>query len=320
MDGNRNWMQAFTLVLCAVLLGLNLWQGHKIEALRQEMWSARSSVMDDVRSVSRQVSALSSRIEEGEKLVRDWELAPAGIDKASNSLLTEVSLNLKEWGEGTEVRLTAHQGSGTRIVSLKDTGTGRFSGDLPVSLAGEALSLEVCVDSGGTSRQEELGGWDDIAMLLPLRITGTGYAGPTYRDGVFSLNGYTVDLTDQSYQPAAAAEPSFYLQRNGETVWEAEGVMPEDDWAASGLSREEAREAGFLRDGAYTPCKPLEAECQSGDTVALFFTCRDEYGLKYTFPLERWEIDPGWMSGSHSGSAGGGGSNGPAASPVLSWD
>lgn len=299
MDGKRSWMQTFTLVFCAMLLGLNLWQGRQIEALRQEMWSAQSRVMDDVRSVSRQVSALSSQVEEGEKLVRDWELAPAGMDKDAGSLLTEVSLNLKEWGEDTEVRLTARQGSGTRIVSLKNTGTGRFSGNLPVSLEGEALSLEVCVDSGGTSRQEELGGWDDVAMLLPIRLTGSGYGGPTYQNGVFSVDCYTVDLRDQNDRPAAAAEPSFCLQKNGETVWEG---------------------AGLLQDGAYTPGKALEAECRSGDTVALFFTCRDEYGLKYTFPLESWEIDPGWMSGSRSGSAAGWGSTAPATSPVLSWD
>lgn len=306
----RNWLQVATLILCAALLGLNLWQGRQIEALRQEMWNAQKGILNDFNSMRQQVTGLSARIAEGEKLVRDWELAPTGMDKETNSLLTEVSLNLKEWRADTEVWLTARQGSNTNIVYLKDTGTGRFSGSLPVSLAGETLSLEVRVDGGGTSRQEELGGWDDVSMLLPVQISGSGYGEPTYRNGVFSVDDYSVNLTDRNYEPAAVKEPAFYLQRNGETVWEAEGVPRMDAWAASGLSMEEAREAGLAVEGSYSIDGPAEAECQPGDAMALFFTCRDEYGLKYTFPLESWQVDG---DGRMPVTA-------PGSSPALSWD
>lgn len=316
----QKWMQAVTLGLCAVLLGLTLWQNAQITNLQNQLDNARNGIQGSVNTLYGRVTALESRMEEGEKLVRDWELTPAGMDKEAGSLLTECSLTLKEWRADTEVWLTARQGSDANLVFLENTGSGRFAGSLPVSLTGGALSLEIRISSDEANRQEELGSWDDIALLLPLRITGTSYGGPTYQDGVFSLDSYTVDLTDQNDQPAAAEEPVFSLRRNGETAWEAKGVMPEDDWSASGLSPEEAREAGFLRDGAYSTGGAVEVECQPGDTLALFFTCRDEYGLKYTFPLESWEVDPNWMTGSHSGSAAGGGSIGPAAGPVLSWD
>lgn len=306
----RNWLQVATLILCAALLGLNLWQGRQIEALRQEMWNAQKGILNDFNSMRQQVTGLSARIAEGEKLVRDWELAPTGMDKETNSLLTEVSLNLKEWRADTEVWLTARQGSNTNIVYLGSNGTGQFSGSLPVSLAGETLSLEVRVAGGGTSRQEELGGWDDVSMLLPVQISGSGYGEPTYRNGVFSVDDYSVNLTDRNYEPAAVKEPAFYLQRNGETVWEAEGVPRMDAWAASGLSMEEAREAGLAVEGSYSIDGPAEAECQPGDTVALFFTCRDEYGLKYTFPLESWQVDG---DGRMPVTA-------PGSSPALSWD
>lgn len=297
----RNWLQTATLALCAVLLAVTLWQGQKISELRAQAASLDRRVIETAQNTRMAINDLSSQIAEGEKLVRDWELSPTGMDKTANSLLTEFSLNLKEWREDTEVYLTARQGSGVNIVYLGNAGTGRFSGSLPVSLAGEALSLEVRVDGGGTSRQEELGGWDDISMLLPLRITGSGYGGPTYRNGVFSVEGYTVDLSGRDSAPAEAEEPSFYLQRDGETVWEAEGVPPVDDQV--------------LREGAYTPGKALEVECQPGDTVALFFTCRDAYGLKYIFPLESWEItgDSGGRDLRHTVAA-------PAVSPILSWD
>lgn len=306
----RNWLQTATLILCAVLLGLNLWQGRKIEVLRQEMWNAQKGILNDFNSMRQQVTGLSARIAEGEKLVRDWELTPTGMDKGTNSLLTEFALNLKEWRADTEVRLTARQGSGTKSVPLEGDGTGRFSGALPISLAGEVLSLEIRVDGGGTSRQEELGGWDDVSMLLPVQISGSGYGEPAYRNGVFSVDDYSVNLTDRNYEPAAVKEPAFYLQRNGETVWEAEGVPRMDAWVASGLSMEEAREAGLAVEGSYSIDGTAEVECQSGDTVALFFTCRDEYGLKYTFPLESWQVDG---DGRMPVTA-------PWSSPALSWD
>lgn len=286
----RNWIQALTLVLCAVLLAVTLWQGREIEGLRQEIWNVQSSVSNDVGFVKQQVAALSSQIAEGERLVRDWELTPTGMDKGTNSLLTEFSLNLKEWRTDTEVWLTAHQGSGTRIVTLGDNGTGRFSGALPISLAGAALSLEVRVDSSGTSRQEELGGWDDVSMLLPLQMSGSFYSGPTYQDGVFSLGEYSLKLSDRNNVPAVVEEAVFFLRRNGETVWK------------------EVPQEGVCSTGG-----PVEIECQPGDTVALFFTCRDEYGLKYTFSLQSWEITGDGEKGDIRHTV-------PEASPVLSWD
>lgn len=306
----RNWLQTATLILCAALLAVTLWQGEKISELQAQAAALDRRVIETAQNTRMAIGDLSSRIAEGEKLVRDWELAPTGMDKETNSLLTEVSLNLKEWRADTEVRLTARQGSNTNIVYLGSNGTGRFSGSLPVSLAGEALSLEVRVDGGGTSRQEELGGWDDVSMLLPVQISGSGYGEPTYRNGVFSVDDYSVNLTDRNYEPAAVKEPAFYLQRNGETVWEAEGVPRMDAWAASGLSMEEAREAGLAVEGSYSVDGPAEAECQPGDAMALFFTCRDEYGLKYTFPLESWQVDG---DGRMPVTA-------PRSSPALSWD
>lgn len=285
----KDWVQALTLVLCAVLLAVTLWQGREIEGLRQEIWNAQSSVSNDVGFVKQQVAALSSRLGEEEKLVREWELAPTGMDKERACLLAEFSLTLKEWQADTEVWLTARQGSGTSIVSLGDNGTGRFSGALPVSLTGKALSLEVRISSDGVNRQEKLGGWDDIATLLPVQMFGSGYSGPTYRNGVFSLGEYDVDLADQNGVPAAVEEPLFSLQCNGETVWEGTGVP---------------------KEGACSTGGSVEIECQPGDTVALFFTCRDEYGLKYTFPLESWQAESGGRMPVTA----------PGARPVLSWE
>lgn len=289
MDGKRNGMQTLTLALCVLLLGLNFWQSGQIADLRDRLDNAQNLMMDGMDHLQSRVASLEARIEEGEKLVREWELTPAGLDQASGSLLTEVSLTLKEWRADTEVWLTAHQGSGTQIVTLENAGTGNFSGPLPVSLAGEALRLEVRVSNDGTSRQEELGGWEDIAMLLPLRISSSGYSGPEYQNGIFFLDDYVLYLVGRGGEPAAAEEPVFFLQRNGVTVWEAEAAAPEEN--------------GYSTGGT------AEAEGQAGDTMAMFFTCRDASGLRYTFPLESWEIAKDIIRNTA-----------PAASPILSWD
>lgn len=306
MEEKRNRIPGLTLAICLVLLGLNLWQNARITELQDQLSSAQNRIMDRVDALHGRMTALETQAAEGEKLVRDWELAPAGMDRKTHSLLTEVSLDLKEWRADTEVWLTAHQGSGTRIVTLESTGTGKFSGPLPVSLEGEAISLEVLVESDGTSRREELGGWGDAAMLLPVQMSGSGYSGPEWKSGVFSLGEYVLNLSGPDYAPVSVTEPVFSLRCNGETVWEGPGVSPEE---AAGVPAEEIAQM-VPQEGAWSTGGPVEIQCQPGDSVAMFFTCRDEYGLKYTFPLERWQVESGGRMPVTA----------PGSTPDLSWD
>ncbi len=306
MDGKRDWGQMAALALCAALLGLNLWQGRRIDALEAQGAALDRRVIETAQNTRMAIQDLSSRMAEGEKLVRDWELSPTGMDRKSG-LMTEVSLTLKEWRADTEVWLTAHQGSGTKIVALESDGAGRFSGPLPVSLEGE-LSLEVLVESDETSRREDLEGWTDMSMLLPVRVNGSGYGGPDWKSGVFSLGEYILNLSGPDYAPVSVTEPEFSLRCNGVTVWEGPGLSPEDAMAAGVPAADILAMAP--QQGAYSTGGPVEIPCQEGDAVALFFACRDEYGLRYTFPLERWQVESGGRMPVTA----------PGARPVLSWD
>ena len=311
MDGKRS--RTALLALAVILLGLNLWQGVRISDLEGRVAELQNTLVYQMNDLRGTVGGLSRQLEEGEKLVREWELTPAGIDREEECLSAEISLALKEWGADTEVRITARQGPEDSTVFLESQGTGRFTGTLPVSLTvGEALRLEARINSGGTSRQEELGAWDDVSMLLPVQINGSGYSGPTYRNGIFSMGGYNVYLSNQDYEPLAAVEePVFSLKRNGRTVWEAEAVSAREVLESSeGLSGGELEELLEVEDGGYYTAGTAEAECQTGDTLEMFFTCRDAYGLRYVFPLESWEID---AKGKLPVTA-------PAARPLLSWD
>lgn len=292
MERKRNGLLAGLLIFCVLSVSLHLWQLRRISTLEERLSNAQNAVMNNVSALSRQVYALSSQLEERERLALDWGLEPSGIDRASGSLLMEVFLTLKEWQADTEVWLIARQGSHTNTVYLENTGTGRFSGELPVALTavGETFQLEARIGSGGVNRQEELGAWDDTSQLLPLQNSGDRYGGPGYQNGVFTLDDYTVFLSDQDGDPARAEEPVFSLERGGKTLWQGRGTVTEDQ--------------GYSAGGT------VEVPCEAGGRVELCFTCRDEYGLKYRFSLESWEIgQDGWIS-----------STAPGASPVLSWE
>ena len=46
----RDWGKA-AAVLCVLLLGLNLWQGKRLEELEHRISDAQIAIMDDIRSM-----------------------------------------------------------------------------------------------------------------------------------------------------------------------------------------------------------------------------------------------------------------------------
>ncbi|MBR2402879.1 MAG: hypothetical protein IKB01_08970 [Lachnospiraceae bacterium] len=72
-------------------------------------------------------------------------------------------------------------------VDMKGDGTGIFSGQIFLPVEGNnEVFLCTQISGGGLTTKEELGGWGDLSMLLPLQNSGGGWSGPEYRDGVMS--------------------------------------------------------------------------------------------------------------------------------------
>ena len=289
----RDWIKLLTLTLCAVLLFVNFQQGRRLEELERQVSDAQIAIMDDIRNME---SSVYRQMEEANTLVRDWEYSTSVNE--NRWLLVDLSVTLKEWQADTVAELLWSSGNASMregYVPLLGDAAGRFRGtlELPLSEFSGDLQFDVKIVNGEVQRRERLGGWQDVAMLLPLQISSSGYGGPEYQNGIFSVDNYCLYLINRVGEPAAAEEPVYFLQRNGVTVWEAEAAALE--------------EGGYFTDGT------AEAEGQAGDTMALFFTCRDAEGLRYTFPLESWEIIEGGEDRDIRHTA-------PAASPMLSWD
>lgn len=111
-------------------------------------------------------------------------------------------------------------------VDMKGDGTGIFSGQIFLPVEGNnEVFLCTQISGGGLTTKEELGGWGDLSMLLPLQNSGGGWSGPEYRDGVMSsqfsisIRGFAnrmLKVYEDQDGPASVQNPEFYIYKNGE--------------------------------------------------------------------------------------------------------
>ncbi len=284
MDGKRDWMKTATLVLCAVLLGVNLWQGKRLSELERDVRNAQNSIKDDVRELH---SGLSSQLERADRLIQDWDYTTA-VDMEKRCLQVDISVTLKKWREDTvvEVVRTSIDGSGGEdSVTLFNGGKGTFTGvlELPLTTGAAEIILEANIQNGDANRRERLGGLGNAAGLLPVQCTGWGSSGPVYEKdtdqmGRVILPDCEANLYSRYQEVPATTENAFRLARNGETV------------------AEQAAELDGGGSWATYICGELSAECQTGDALTLTFLCRDGDGLGYEFFLDSWTVDEGGLT------------------------
>ena len=132
----------------------------------------------------------------------------------------------------------------------------------------------VTVTTGGISSREEIGGWEDISMLLPVQYSGggAGYSAEL-QNGNVEIDRREVSLRNWNREAASVHDPVFRMLCNGTVVQERPGVRAYDEEDAVTYS---------------TSWKPQP--CKAGDELAETFTCTDDYGLTYTFVLARYRI------------------------------
>lgn len=282
MDGKQNWMKTATLVLCAVLLAVNLWQGKRLLELERAVWSAQNSVMDDIRNMRSSLSSRLGDLERTDRLVQDWDYTTS-VDVEKRCLLIDVSMMMKEWREDTEAELcwTNLNSDGEGSVLLAGDGAGTFTGvlELPAAEPSDGISLDVLIQNDGTRYREKLGGWGDLSMLLPLQTKGGSWGGPEYRDGK-TASDFSIDLENTC--GTKIVEPHFRVYLNGELAQEVPAELREDICADS----------GFMV--CYAPALPdrtWSMACETGDQIRITFCCQDGFGLGYEFPFMEWTIE-----------------------------
>ena len=152
---------------------------------------------------------------------------------------------------------------------------------LPVEQTGE-VSFAVRITTGGQTSREEVTGYSDIAMLLPLVSLGNGsVAGPSYRKESACMEiGLDVELEKQ--YGAKVIDPVFQVLKNGDVVQEIPAKLLEESIAYSDPDKEY-----YAPDTAENK---LEIPCQPSDTVEIHLLCRDSFGLAYDFTTYSYEI------------------------------
>lgn len=295
----KNWMQALCLVLNVVLLVRQIGQ---LNELREAAETDQNRMSEELRTLRNRVADLSSEMRESAELIEDYTLEPTGIDAANHALEADAVLKLKSWSEGSTVALTVTAGFDTNVTVLPVDGTGNCRGRILVPVSGEdELRMEAAITSGGVTTREDLGSWGNIFMLLPLRTSGSGWSGPTYREGVLESN---FDIVLENPGGTEVIDPVFRVYRNEKLVQEI-GAEISDTMTAGGDQTAYAPEL---------PDQTLRLECVPGDTVRITFSCRDGYGLGYEFPFAVWIVD----AETPDNQSGAGASSG-SDSPILTW-
>ena len=298
----NNWIQYLSLVLCAIMLIIIIAQGKKLDEyqshVNNQIETIRRSVNDDMQSIRYYID---NQLENVDKLVSSYEFKPSGIDKDNHCLKAKVSVSLKEWYEDTEVELIATVSQQNVNVDMNGDGTGSFSGQISFPVEGNnEIFLCAQISDGGLTKKEELGGWGDLSMLLPLQNSGGGWSGPEYRDGVMSsqfsisirgfANGMLKVYEDQD-GPASVQNPEFHIYKNGELEQTLQAIagFPEDNIRiAAGLEPQVHAESNEI---TYSVGDKWSIECETGDVIDIHFICYDEYGLGYDFFLQSWKAE-----------------------------
>ena len=266
----KNRVQMLTLVLCAALLGLDLWQLRQLSDLRNQLGSVETNLQMESRRLDEQVQAVRRDMKSAEELVRSWDYSPS-VNPEKRCLDVEVSAMLKEWGEDTAAELLwirENGGEGGGSVPLSGDGAGTFAGtlELPLDELRTEYGLYAVIENGGTRRREPLGLLGSGAELLPVRCDAqTGRIQAEYMKDVFAVYECGAELHTGSLETEGHV---FRLRRNGE------------------VAAEQAAEPGDRSDSYF--CGKLSAEVRPGDEMALTFFCRDKNGLGYEFLLRSW--------------------------------
>ena len=98
------------------MVALVLWQGRRLDTLEQDLWNVQDNLMDRQDQVMDEMGALRQDVQEGERLIADCALEPAGLDPETRSVLLNASVTLKAWSADTDATL---------LLELKGQTTGR---------------------------------------------------------------------------------------------------------------------------------------------------------------------------------------------------
>ena len=281
----KNGIALVSLVLNLVLVALVLWQGSRLDALEQDLWNVQDNLMDRQGQVMDEVDALREDVQEGERLIADCALEPAGLDPEARSVLLNASVTLKEWSADTDAALLLELDGQTTEARLAHAGNGVFTGEAAVPAEENgSLSVTLLADIDGTVTREQAEFVYQLSDLLPVTDGATGTSTPYWEEDTLLLqSGFFFCPYDRDHDYVEVRDPEFRLYRNGELILEETAVYHpmSDDIPYCYYLRE------INKDGLG---ETIPVDAQLGDTLRLAFACQDQFGLAYEFTMDRWQV------------------------------
>ena len=278
----KNWFQILSQALNVALLIALLVTRAELVNTRTILKSNLDGIAYRLSDVDDRITNLSAKQREQTEDLSDFSFEPTGLDPESHTLQADMSITLRRWTADTEVALAVTQNGRTTEQPMSGNG-GVFTAlvSLPVEDTGE-VSFAANITAGGQTSREEVTGYSDIAMLLPLVSLGNGsVAGPSYRKESACMEiGLDVELEKQ--YGAKVIDPVFQVLKNGDVVQEIPAKLLEESIAYSDPDKEY-----YAPD---TADERLEISCQPSDTVEIHLLCRDSFGLAYDFTTYFYEI------------------------------
>ena len=275
------WFQIVSLALNAVLLIALLMTRAELVDTQTILKSQLDGIAWRLSDMDNQITDLSAKQREQTENLADFSLEPTGLDSENHTLQADMRITLRRWTADTAVTLLITQNGQTAEQPM--TGAdGVFTApvSLPVEQTG-GVTFAVRITTGGQTSREEVTGYSDIAMLLPLVSFGNGsVAGPSYRKESACMEiGLDVELEKQ--YGAKVIEPVFQVRKNGDVVQEIPAKLLEESIAYSDPDKE------YYAPDAVD--EKLEIPCQS-DTIEIHLLCQDSFGLSYDFTVRTYEI------------------------------
>lgn len=278
----KNWISIVSLVLNVVLLVSVIGLAAKLERTEENLRGWIGHVEDEVQeSTESIVRRVGNLLEDAEKQVAEFTVEPISMDAENRTLEVSLRLNLRRWSANTTVTVVGTVGTDVLREALSADAAGNYSGTVSLPMESNTeIWLTADVTTDGVTTREELGGWGDISMLLPLQSDGGGWSGPEYRDGVLSSQ-FNVSVTGRDYQqPGEIRAPKFQVYQNGKLVQTIAAVIDPYSGSSNGVCYTVDTEDYWWN-----------LECDEGDVIEIRFLCQDEYGLGYDFLFANWTVE-----------------------------
>ena len=273
----KNGLAWVSILLNVVLLALAVYLGGKLEetarVLRSYIDNAENTIQSSVDNIEWKVE---NAIKEATKLVAEYTIEPVGIDAKNHTVEMNLKLQLHKWSADACVDVEVVSGANTYLKRLPIDASGACSGNLifPVEDTAE-VKLAAIITMNGITAREELGGWGEIAQMLPIMFASGGGSWPMYKDGMLVMDQYHAFLDGGGRWEIIVEEPEFRVYIN-DTL---KNTIDENTQQDGSQIEHEI----FMEQQLLMPCDP-------GDTVRMAVACKDHLGLGYEFNLGIWRV------------------------------